>query len=593
MCLFQGSPLRSTFNYTQYCYSYVPPEEPGGGGYAVIVLSLSSMWEEFQHLRNVWTVSNAGLPLVKYLGTDLYFFQNESNDYAVEIVTCYPMKDFKYTHADICPNRMLLKRNTIKIPCLQTRKRRKPYKRIRVKPPSQLESKWYFQKDICDLPLLMIFATAVDLRYPYGNSNWQSDNISLICLNPVLFQNQDFQNYSTTQGYFPKPSLYLYACRSHQTTLTQQSQLEYLGNVKERTLGKEFSLNTKDLTTSQFKDWGNPFHPDYHSGTYQIYTAPNPPAQLKLLATDQNKVDPNQFTLLAEHMYVHVRYNPYKDTGSTNKLYLKANFRNEHWNPPDYDSNILYSGFPFYDMIWGYLDWQEKVHEIQKIQENYVLCMQSDTFNERLYVYIPISQSFVNGYGAYKDESSETKVTNYEQNHWYPQVRYQLEIYNQIGLTGPGCARPRYDNYLQAQMKYKMKVKWGGCPKTLEKPYDPCSQPTWNIPSNFNERIQIQNPNTAPQTEIQDFDWRRDYIKTSTIDRIKKYTGTDELISLSTGSTLNAQPSTQKETTQTSSSETDEEEAQTSLQEQILKLKHKQRKLKHKLLQRLRLQHLE
>lgn len=110
MCLFQGSPLRSIFNYTQYLMSYVPFEEPGGGGYFVIAISLASLWEDFEHLRNVWTTSNAALPLVRYMGCTFHFYQSQYTDYAVEINNCFPMKDFKYTHADIAPNRMLLKK---------------------------------------------------------------------------------------------------------------------------------------------------------------------------------------------------------------------------------------------------------------------------------------------------------------------------------------------------------------------------------------------------------------------------------------------------------------------------------------------------
>lgn len=593
MCLFQGSPKRTVFNYTQYMYSNVPPEEPGGGGYAVITISLSSLWEDFQHLRNIWSQSNTGLPLVRYLGCDLYFYQNASTDYAVEINRCPPMKDFKYTHADIAPNRMLIKRNTIKVPSTETKKRRKPYKKIRVKPPNEFIDKWYFQKDICDFPLVMIMATAVDLRYPYGKSDWQSNNISLICLNPLLFQNQDFQNFTQTHGYFPKPNTYLYASRTHNNTLKETDSIIYLGNTLENQLGTEYPLSNVSIKGTSKKDWGNPFHHDIlNEESYKIFTATTPPSQLKNKNGD-TKIDPSQFTLLGESLLKHIRYNPEKDTGTTNKLYMIANFHNSSWDAPPEQSNILYSGFPFYDIIFGYLDWQEKIHEVQKIQENYILCMQSDTFNEKLYAYIPLDWSFLHGFGTYKDDDSTIKITNYENNHWYPQIRFQLETINQLGLSGPGCPRPRYNTYLQAQMKYKFRFKWGGCPKTLEKPFDPCLQPTWNMPSYLNERLQIQNPSTNPETEIQDFDWRRDYIKKSTIERIQKYTETDKPIQLFTESRHSAQPFLQETNSETSDSETETQEEQASLQEQIHLLKRKQRLLKHRLLKRLRLQSIE
>lgn len=560
-------------------YSYVPEEEPGGGCYAVLTHSLGSLWEDFEHLRNIWTVSNAGLPLTRYLGCNLYFYQSEYTDYAVEIFSCLPMKDYKYTHADIAPNRMLLKKNTIKVPSRNTKKRRKPYKKIKVKPPSQFENKWYFQKDICDIPLVMILATAVDFTYPYGKSNWTSNNISLTCLNPNLFQRNDFQGFSATTGYFPRPNTYLYICRDAQPTAT--SQWGYLGNTKENQGAKLMSI--KDLKTSKVQDWGNIFFHDYLNGEDTIYTSTVPPSQL----TETNPQQ--QFQKLTQPLLITVRYNPEKDKGESNQIYLIANSVSTSWDPPQ-NPNLIFSGFPLYDLIWGYLDWQEKVHEVQKILENYIVVIRTDTFSEQLTSYIPLDQTFIEGFSAYKDEESKIKITDYDKIHWHPRTKNQLKTLNSLGLTGPACPRPHYDNYLQAQMKYIFRFKWGGCPKTLEKPYDPCSQPTWNIPRNINEGIQIQNPSTAPETEIQQFDWRRDYIKQKTIERIKKYTPIDEPLQFSTESRHNVLPENYQ--TQETSSETEseeEKESQIPLQEQIQQLRKRQRLLKHRILKRLKM----
>ncbi len=127
-------------------YSYVPEEEPGGGCYAVLTHSLGSLWEDFEHLRNIWTVSNAGLPLTRYLGCNLYFYQSEYTDYAVEIFSCLPMKDYKYTHADIAPNRMLLKKNTIKVPSRNTKKGENHIKKLRLNHHHNLKTNGTFKK---------------------------------------------------------------------------------------------------------------------------------------------------------------------------------------------------------------------------------------------------------------------------------------------------------------------------------------------------------------------------------------------------------------------------------------------------------------
>lgn len=559
----------------------VPEYEPGGGGYCVMTHSLSSLWEDFQHLKNIWTNSNAGLPLVRYTGAQYKFYQSASTDYCVEIIRCYPMSDFKYTHADINPSRMLLKRNVIRVPSRKTVQRKKPYKLYKVKPPAQLMNKWYFQKDLCDIPLVMIMATAVSFTEPYGASKWESNNLTWTCLNPRLFHNQNFQNPSLTTGYQPKANTYLYVNGVDTTKPTKVSQLIYLGNTKEYTTGKAGNIQTNT-------NWGNIFHDQYLSGhEHTIYSSTYSPISL---SSDTGDIS-SKLTELAEPLLVKVRYNPIKDTGSANMLYLSSNYAGQYWEPPQ-NPNIIYEGFPLYDLIFGYIDWQEKVHEVQKITENQIVTIRSDFFNEKFTAYIPLDQYFIHGYSPYRfEEEKQPKITAYDMNHWYPCVRFQTESLNALGLTSPGAVKSPYNNYLQAFFSYKYFFKWGGCPKTLEKPYDPCSQPKWNLPSNLYEGIQIQNPGTNPETELQSFDWRRDFVKQKSIDRIKAYTQPDETLQIFTDSKCN--PPILRQTSETTSESEEEKEDKTSIQEQIHRLRHQQQRLKRRILNRLKLQNLE
>nr|UGV34183.1 MAG: ORF1 [TTV-like mini virus] len=588
VCLFQGSPLRSCFNYTQYMHSFVPEYEPGGGGYCIMIETLSSLWEDFNKLKNKWTASNAGLPLVRFLGGTLTFFQSLYTDYCVEVDTCLPLKDYKYTHADMSPSRILQKKHIIKVPSQETRKKRKPYKRVKIRPPSQFQNKWYFQKDVCDIPFVMIKATAVSFTQPFGDSKWQSNNVTLTCLNPTLFIRHDFQNPSATTGYFPKPALYLYSSKKNTETFTLKSTdtIRYLGNSKEYTSGKD--LTGTNLKSSTMKDWGNVFHETYIHLEDIIYTAQVPPSQVKL----ETETDKTTFTRLAEPLFLKYRYNPDKDTGQNNQIYLKENFADYGWDPPP-NENIIFSGFPLYDLLFGYIDWEEKVHEIQKIPLNYILVIKSDFMNEKAPFYIPFDYNFLNGAGPYRplDNEEVPKRSDFDNQNWFPKSKYQFETINKICATAPGSYRPHYHNYIQAQMHYNFRFKWGGCPKTLEKPYDPCSQPTWNIPRNISSAIQIEDPGTQPETIIQNFDWKRDYIKTETIERIQKHTDFNEPLQLSTDSKHNASAAFIPQ--ETSDSETTEEEEETSLQQKLLQLRQQQLQLKQRILHRLKHQSLE
>lgn len=571
-------------------YSTTPEEEPGGGGYAVLTESLGSLWEDFEHLRNIWSHSNAGLPLVRYNGCTLYFFQSELTDYIVEIKHCLPMKDYQYTHADTHPNRMMLKRNTIKVPSRQTRKKRKPYKRVRVPPPSQMQNKWYFQKQICDIPLLMITASACSFTRTYGADNWQSNNLSLICLDTKFWQRSNFNMTAPTIGYFPRPGTYLYTDGKHyplgQQLPSTDPRLIYLGNTLENTPGVQKSW--ADLKNSGPTDWGNPFYHHYlDTETTTIWTATTPPSQLPQTYNNSH------FTMLTTPYFITCRYNPEKDKGTNNELYLTSNVVQTSWDPPP-NQHIKLSGLPLYDIIFGFIDWNEKLHEVQQILNTQIVVMRSDCIYPKLQEYVPIDITFIEGFSAYKNSDSKIKVTDYDKTHWHPRSKNQLVTLNKIALSGQNAPHFNLPTYLQATMGYKFHFKWGGCPKTLEKPYDPCSQPDWIIPSNLQERLQIQNPETNPLTELYKFDWRRDFVKESAIKRIQKHTETDDSVQFLTESRHNPPALNIEETQSSSEEETEtEEDHQTPLQTQILLLRKQQRKLKHRILQHLKYQNIQ
>lgn len=577
------------FNYTQYMYSITPEEEPGGGGYAVLIESLGSLWEDFEHLRNIWTHSNAGLPLVRYYGCTLYFYQSEHTDYVVEIKHCLPMKDYQYTHADTSPNRMLLKRYTIKVPSRQTRKKRKPYKKVRVPPPSQMTNKWYFQKDICNIPLVMVLASACSFTKPFGSDNWQSNNLTLICLDTTFWQRNNFNNVSATVGYFPKPNFYLYT-DGHHYNLSEKKptrNLIYLGNTDDNRPGVAKSYS--ELKNSKKDDWGNPFYHNYlNPEEVTIWSSQYPPSQLPNTA-----VQDDTFQQVTTPYFIKCRYNPEKDKGTNNLLYMVSNIQDTTWTPPE-NPHINMSGLPLYDIIFGYIDWNEKIHEVQQILNTQIIVFRSDCITPKLPQYVVIDREFIDGFSAYKTSESTTQVTDYDKQHWHPRSKNQLRTLNKMALCGQHSPHYNYETYLQAQMGYNFKFKWGGCPKTLEKPYDPCSQPDWIIPSNITQGLQIQNPETNPATELYKFDWRRDFIKKTAIQRIKNNEPLDELLQLFTESRHNADPLAYPPQTSSSETETEEEkEEQTSLQTQIQQLRKQQRKLKHRILFQLTQQKLQ
>lgn len=541
-CLFQGGPDRTNNNYIQYVYSTIPEKQPGGGGWSLLVFSLDSLYEDYKHLENVWTRSNAALPLIRYRGCQFKFYQTEETDYVVTYDNCWPMVDTPHKHADSAPFRMLMKQHKIVVPCRQTQRRKKPYKKTFIKPPAQMTNKWYFQQEICKTPLVMITATSCSLRFPFTKPEAESNNISFFILNPYLFKNSNFQHFDT-DGYFCKYAnenntepLYLYA--SSENTITYQKlynnkTLIALANTRDHTSGEPLYTAEESNVT---KTHGNPFHEDYTQGDMHIYISKMTPHEMFLKIknnrepTDQKK---HSITLTGNILYK-VRYNPSKDDGSTNKAYLVNNELGGLIQPPK-NTNFIIEGFPLHTMLWGWTDFIRKLGEAIHFDTNYFVCLETKvTDHDKLPYLIPVDDTFVHGLNPYSpifvDHEHQVLIDDYNAKNWYPRHEYQKVVINKICMTGPACPRQPYNHYMQAQCKYKFFFTFGGCPKKLEKIYNPCLQPTWPTPGNINGRYEIQDPNTHPSTELYSWDWEKDYVTESALQRIRKYTKIDPKI---------------------------------------------------------------
>ncbi len=140
---------------------------------------------------------------------------------------------------------MLMGKKSLIIPSTETKKLRHGKRKIFVPPPAQISNQWYFQKDLCNTKLLMIAATACDLKNYYIGPNWESNNITFYSLNTYQFKNHNFQHPSQTSGYTPKPNIYLYSLSNGSTAFpTDKAKLIYLGDSEEYKAGKPGKVGT-------------------------------------------------------------------------------------------------------------------------------------------------------------------------------------------------------------------------------------------------------------------------------------------------------------------------------------------------------------
>nr|UGV36919.1 MAG: ORF1 [TTV-like mini virus] len=588
MCLFQCGPHRLNREWTQYINSFYPEFYEGGGGWSQIKFSLEGLYEQRELMRNKWTASNVLMPLVRYTGCKIIFYRAPEIDYICHYSICFPMLDTVYQHTNAQPNNMFFYPQKIIVPSLKTNPNGKLYIKKKIRPPEQMTNKWYFQVDLYKTPLLLLTTTAIDLSRYYLNPRSYSNNVTIQTLNTALFQNHNFiQTGMGTTWWGPKEGHYLYGTTNGDDDPTL-NQLIFLGQTRTYTLGKPIGMqNWSDYskTNLQTENFGNIFYARYLHKEIGVFISTVPPSQLFANTSERNtQASQKGVTKLDQNILITLRYNPDRDKGDTNKIYLvRTSDREFGWSEPE-DPDLEYEGYPLWCLMWGWIDWQAKYKKIQKVEENFILVLKTQaTFPQLQLPLVLIDKPFTNGHSTWLNEDRTIE----DELAWYPKVKFQALSIENICESGPGVAKTT-TNSIEAHCRYCFYFKWGGCPNDLENIIDPSKQPHYPVPNQELQGPEIQDPESDARNEIWPFDVRHQMLTTKGAKRIKtdfkstKYSFTD--------SKLQASPTTQERLSkiptqdQTSTSE-EEEETPEQQQQQLQLLKRTKYKLKRRIQQ--------
>nr|ALN98238.1 ORF1 [Chimpanzee anellovirus] len=577
-----ANPLRLANNYAQYEASTIPEHQPGGGSFSIYRFTLEALYEQFTLVRNWWTQSNNGLPLIRYRGCKLKLYRSDDVDYVVRYCNCFPMSDTELMHISAQPSVMMLNNQKILVPSKKTKPRGKPYVIKRIPPPSQMLTKWFFQKDIARTGLLMTTISAASFDHYFIDSWAQSTNATVTSLNTTIFQSRNFQNLGTT-GYVPKPQYYMYATTNGSDN-PQVKELIYLGNTLLRQQGTVINnTNLQDYNTKP-EYWGNPFWHMYLNKNVTLWVGKTSHTDLFKQNNLTKRVSPEFLTKMEQELIIKCRYNPERDTGVGNKIYILKNTRNESgWDPPSND-NLILEGFPLWLILFGWTDWQKKLGEAQQIDINYILVIQSNFLSPKLPYYVLIDNAFINNKSPFGQEDGD--VTPSDNNHWYPKLNFQYSSINILVETGPGIPRFGNKKALESKFEYTFYFNFGGCPAKQELINDPSKQPQYPVPDNILQTTSLQSPETSIESYLYSFDERRGTITKRAAKRLKEYT--DSEISLFTDGRQTAlDPQVHKTTkafkTQQDSTSDSEEEEET-LFEQLQHHRRKQKLLRDRIL---------
>lgn len=585
ICLLQCSYARYDHNWTMYENSYAPAHLPNGGGFSVIKFTLQNLFDMHEYVRNYWSQTNTNLPLVRYTGCKIKLYQSNNLDYIVKTQTAFPMTSGPLTYPSTQPSIMLQTKHSHIIPSKQTEKRKRPFKTIRLKPPSQLRNQWYFQKELANTPLCILYTSATSLDNFYTNPRAINSTITIKTLNTKLIRNRQW-NKNPANGYIAKTegtlSTYLYASRTNNPDNPKYGEIIALADTTKFTEGKCFNdTHRKDYSTwktNTKQDWGNPFYPSFTSndGTYTLYQSTVDP---KTLFNSSNSATENatHLTRLLDGIILETRYNINRDNGQDNIIYFRSNQNAEEgWAPPTEETKKLV-GLPLWLGLWGFVDFQKKLGTTIGIDTQQVLTIQTRHTQPIREILVPIDNAFTEGKSPYEEDANP-----WDRDKWYPQTQYQEETLTNIVNVGPGCPKMS-DKLGEVHALYEFYFKFGGNPAPMATIENPEHQLQYPLPGTFIQTSSLQNPTQPIEYYLQNFDERRETLTRTATERISTDWETKRPFIDYAGLTMD--PEGYQEFQPLKTQTTTEEESEEALLHQLLQQRQQQQLIKQRILQ--------
>lgn len=487
-CLVAGAEGRQSFCYTNELSNYPQPKAPGGGGFGCEVFSLKYLYDEWVAHRNIWTRSNEYKDLCRYTGTKIILYSHPTTDFVFSYTTMPPFNIEKDTYSDFHPVKMLLSRHHKVILSRKSHPTGKLRHKIKIKPPKQMITKWFFQKEFAKFGLFQMQASAINLGFAYFGPNTQSQLLTLTALNTKFYTNASYGK-TTSDPYKP-----------YNTYPIKGLDFYYDRNRPES------KITVKVGSTTTYLDTVN-----YTKGFFQ---------KAVLNAWKVTQAESTTQTLYLPVTLI--RYNPALDTGENTRIWLTS-IHSDTWEAPQ-DKDLIMVGRPLWMAFFGFWNWIQKAKMTKDYFSSHIFVVASDAIRRITHsdqkVFPLIDFDFTQGKLPY-DEF----LTDQKKQLWYPTAENQVVSINSIVETGPYI--PKYSNLREStwELKYSYTsfFKWGG-PEIQDTPVqNPGKQGDYDVPDKQLQTIQVSDPlKESCKAMLRAWDYRRGIVTTTALRRMQE-----------------------------------------------------------------------
>nr|UGV45433.1 MAG: ORF1 [Torque teno virus] len=548
----------ASFNYGMHSDDSTPQPEKFGGGMSTVTFSLYVLYDQYTRHMNSWSYSNDQLDLARYRGCSFKLYRHPTTDFIVQYDNNPPMKNTILSSPNTHPGMLMQQKHKILVPSWQTFPRGRKYVKVKIPPPKLFEDHWYTQPDLCKVPLVTLRSTAADLRHPFCSPQTNNpcttfqvlrENYNDVLGLPFTVQGNSqhekinkftewlygssvhYQTFQTEQMFRPRPkNADGTPNNQYQNLLTTWTQNIYAKQVDSNFgyASYNFSGENKNYAT-QIRQWY------WTQLTSLTATVPHIGPTYANTTTPEYEyhagwfspvfIGPNRHNIQFRTAYMDVTYNPINDKGQFNKVWFQYSTKpTTEFNTTQ--CKCVIENIPLWSALFGYGEYVEsQLGPFQDHETVGLVIVQSPYTVPALYNKDKPNMGYVfydTNFGNGKLENGSGQVPRYWQMRWYPILKRQKQVMNDICKTGPFSYR---DELLQVNLasSYTFRFNWGGDLLYHQVIKDPCSS-SGLAPSDsgrFKRDVQVVSPLTmGPRLLFHSFDQRRGFFTPGAIKRM-------------------------------------------------------------------------
>nr|UGV45012.1 MAG: ORF1 [Torque teno virus] len=531
-------------DYTKY--------DPFGGGMSTMMFTLQGLYEEYEKHHNSWSRSNLDLELCRYKGCKFTLYRHPETDFIFWYNRKLPFNDTQLTGPEMQPGiAMCSRKKKVLIKSYKTKPKGPMTVSVKIPPPTLFSDRWYFQKDLANVPLVTTKAIACSLRFPFCRpqtdntcvyfqvlDTWYNNCLSIaptyVDNNWTALKNKLNTQYEATTGTkLPKRG---YAGTIFNTFKTEE-HLKCPAAKDQKQADPTNASNNCFLKVSSL--WGDHVYDKqklidaWQKNHDNYWTARNDQtfSESKALShktglyssifLSQSRLSPD-----FPGLYREIIYNPYLDKGTGNRVWIDWCTKNDS-QFRDLPGRLPIVDVPLYAAFLGYADYCKKYYHDPGLMKEARIVIQCPYTNPPLYDkdntdmgFVPYDYNF--GDGKMPDGAGYIPIAY--RFKWYVCMFHQQNFMNDIVQCGP-FAYPGDQKNCVLACKYSFKFLFGGNPIPQQTIKDPKTQPDFPVPGTgqFPSRVQVVNPRHIDEGALfRRWDIRRGWYSNKAIKRMQE-----------------------------------------------------------------------